>query len=412
MAKKQKIRTKSDLRRTVILAVLASLVVLFGALYAASRTFARVQMSNLADVFTAFSVKDDSTFPYMADAASVVRMVPVGSGAAVLRADKLDILTKSGAVLQSVPHTYVSPAVDVCAGRTLLYDRGGSRYMILSKTGILRAESEAQGDILTAALASDGRFAIATTAKSAKKGEQNSALAAALGADDSAAETTANGAKSVLTVYTAKGAKFFQYKCVSEYVTDVAFTRKGVALTVAGVKNAETHSRLLILDFKMTEAKADLAYDDTSFFHVQSDGSTVIACSRDLLTRVHGKTQEDTRFDSDTLQFFCADDAGKSTLVLLTYGNEHAAHLLGLQKNGETAFDTKCSEKIKAASRSGSYTSVLTDSAVRTYNNSGSEVGTLKITEPAQDICLSDRTVFVLFPDRIESFPAAGAHTQ
>ena len=383
----KKPRSKAAVRRRKILSATAALVLaLLIGLYVASRTFAQVRLSNLADVFTSFSVRDESAFPYMADSGTVVRMVPIGSGVAVLRADKLDILTKSGAVLQSVPHTYTTPAVDVCNGRALLYDRGGTRYMLLSKTGILLPEREAPSDILTAALSSDGRYAVATTAE---------------------------GAKSVLTAYTSKGEKFFQYRCMGEYVTDIAFTRKGAALTVAGVENAQTHSRLLLLHFKQTEPLADLLFSDTTFFHVFSDGRTATACSRDKLVRVDRKQrQQETAFDSDTLQYFCVDASGQATLVLLTYGNEHVTHLLGLKKSGETAFDAQCGEKLKAASRSGSYTSVLTDGAVLTYNNSGAQVGTLTLTEPAQDVCLTDRTVFVLFPDRIESFPAAGTHAQ
>ena len=386
MTRKRKRSAAAVLRGRLIVGLFAALVLLFVGLYIASRTVARVQLSNLADVFTSFSVRDDGTFPHAVESASVVRMAPVGTGVAVLCTDKLDILARSGATLQSVPHTYTTPAFDVCAGRTLLYDRGGTRYMLLSKTGVLREESEAASDILTAALTSDGRYAIATTAE---------------------------GAKSLLTVYTAKGEKLFQYKCVSEYVTDIAFTQNGVALTVAGVENAETHSRLLLLHFKKTEPLGDYDYPGSTFFHVFSDGNTVTACSRDRLTRVKSKGEpQDTMFGSDTLQYYCADVYGKATLVLLTYGNEHSTHLLGLQKNGETAFDAQCGEKIKAAARSSSYTSVLTDSAVLTYNNSGSNVGTITLTEPAQDLCLAERTAFVLFPDRIESFPAAGTHAQ
>lgn len=381
----QKTNTKRSVRRIMLVTILA-LAVLFAGLYAASRTFARVQLSNLADVFVAFSAKDDSAFPYAVDAGCVVRMVPFGSGIAVLRTDKLDILTKSGAVLQSLRHTYTSPAVDECAGRILLYDRGGTRYMILSKTGVLCSEAEADAQILTAALRDDGSFALATTT---------------------------DGAKSLLTVYTSRGEPFFRYKCISEYVTDVAFTHKGAALTVGGVKNAETYSRLLALSFKKTEPLMDLSYAETTLFHVYGSGGVVTACSRDLFTRVDSKArQEDTRFDSDVLQFFCTDASGKATLVLQTYGNEHETHLKGLDRSGKEEFDVKCGEKLRAASRSGSYSGVLTDSSVLTYNNNGALVGTLTLTESAQDVCLSERTAYVLFPDRIERFHAAGTHTQ
>lgn len=382
--------------RRILIALFAVLVVLFGSLYVVSRTIGRVSLSNLADVFTGFSVKGDEAFPYIADAGSVVRIVQLGSGIGVLRTDKFDVLTKSGAVLQSERHTYTSPAVDVCGGRALLFDRGGTRYMLLSKTGVLRTgeiEKKENADnekndrqILTAALAEDGRIAIAVSSENTK---------------------------SILTVYKTNGAAFFQYKCVSEYVTDVAFTQNGVALTVVGAKNASAYSRLLVLHFGKTEPVAEYTYDGTSLFHVHASGSNITACSSTLMTTLRHKTQQpEVSFGGDTLQYFCTDGNGRSALALLTYGNEHASKLRGVSPNGTTAFEAECGEKLKDISRSSVYTSALTDDAVLTYNNSGACIGTLTLTQSARNICLNDRTVFVLFNDRIDAFPAAGTHTQ
>ncbi len=396
MAERKRFLQRKTLRR-ILLILFAALVVIFGSLYAVSRTFGRVPLSNVADVFTAFSVKGNDAFPYVTDAGSVVRMVPIGGGVGVLRMDRFDILTKSGATLQSVQHTYTSPAVEVCGGRALLYDRGGTRYMLLSKTGKLRTGQIKEKDdtddktdkkdkqILTAALDEHGRIAIAVSSENTK---------------------------SVLTVYKANGAGLYQYKCVSEYITDIAFTPNGIAMTVVGAKNATAYSRLLSMRFGKTELLADYTYDDTSLFHVHASGNTVTACSSTLLTTLHRKVQQpDVLFGSDTLQFFCADESGKSTLTLLTYGNEHESKLRGLSAKGETAFETECGEKIKDTSRSSVYTCVLTDDAVLTYNNAGACVGTLTLTQAARGICVNDRTVFVLFNDHIDAFPAAGEHT-
>ena len=383
MAKKANKRISPAARIGFIVGVLVAAVCI--TLFAAARTFGRIPLSNLADVFISFTVKDGGSFPYTVDSESVVRMAQVGSGIAVLRTDKLDILTHQGAVLQSVQHTYKMPAVDVRQGRMLLFDRGGTRYTMLSKTQTLLS-GDAEREILTAALADDGHFAIATTGK---------------------------GAKSLLTVYKSSGEAIFQYKCVSEYITDIAFMRGGVALTVAGVQNAEPYSRLLILNMKKGESVSDTHCADVSLFHVHADGRTAVACSSATLTRVHwDKKLDDTTFGSDTMQFFCPQEDGRATLVLLTYGNEHDSKLRGLQKNGETAFETECGERILAASRSGGYTAVLTDSEVRTFNNSGAQIGTITLTRAAKDVCLAERSAYVLFHDRIERFPAAGEHKQ
>ena len=398
MATQKKRFTKKILRR-ILIAVFLMLVVVFGSLFVAARTFGRVPLSNLADVFTGFSVKGNSAFPYMADAGSVDRIVQLGGGIGVLRTDKFDVLTKSGALLQSVRHTYTTPAVDVCGGRALLYDRGGTRYMLLSKTSTLRTGEiekktkdskdtldKNERQILTAALDEHGRIAIAVSSENTK---------------------------SILTVYKTDGKPFFQYKCVSEYITDIAFTQNGVALTVVGAKNASPYSRLLVLHFGKTEPIAEYTYDGTSLFHVHSSGSNITACSSTLMTTLRHKTQQpEVPFGSDTLQFFCADANGKSSLALLTYGNEHESKLRGVSPNGETAFEADCGEKLKDLSRSSIYTCALTDDAVLTYNNVGACIGTLTLTQSARNICLNDRTVYVLFNDRIDAFPAAGTHTQ
>lgn len=382
MTRLKQLLHKKTLRR-ILLILIALLIALFGSLYIVSRTVGRVRLSNIADVFTGFTVKGGA-FPYVADAGSVVRILQMGGGIGVLRSDRFDVLTRSGAKLQAVQHTYTSPAVQVCGGRALLFDRGGTRYMLLSKTAVLRT-GETDKPILTAALDEDGRIAIAVSS---------------------------DNTKSILTVYKSNAEAFFQFKCVSEYITDIAFTQNGVALTVVGAKNASAYSRLLLLRFGKTEAVADCTYDGTSLFHVHASGSTVTACSSTLLTTLRHKTQQpETPFGSDTLQFFSADESGKSTLALLTYGNEHASKLRGISANGETAFETECGEKLKDMSRSSVYTSVLTDDAVLTYNNSGALVGTLTLTQAARSICLNDRTVFVLFNDHIDAFPAAGEHT-
>ena len=376
--------SKKMLRRMLVI-LLAVLIVLFSSLFVVSRTIGRVRLSNLADVFTGFSVKGDGGFPYVTDAGSVVRLVQMGGGIGVLRTDRFDVLTRSGALLQSVQHTYTSPAVQVCGGRALLFDRGGTRYMLLSKTAKLRA-GETDKPILTAALDENGQIAVAVSS---------------------------DNTKSILTAYKTNGEAFFQFKCVAEYVTDIAFTRDGVALTVVGAKNASAYSRLLELRFGKTETLADYTYDGTSLFHVHAVGSTVTACSSTLLTTLRHKTQQpEMPFGSDTLQFFSADgESGKSTLALLTYGNEHASKLRGISANGETAFEAECGEKLKDMSRSSTYTCVLTDEAVLTYNNSGAHVGTVTLTQAARSICLNDRTVFVLYNDHIDAFPAAGEHT-
>lgn len=381
--KKSKKRKKIE-RLLISLSVL--MVAVFGALYVVGRTVGNVALSNVADVFLSFTVRENSAFPYKADASTVLQISPINSNyVCVVYTDRLEVISRKGSLMQKVPHTYTKPAISIRNGRILLYERGGTRYQLLSKTGILLDNVQTSDPILSAALSPKGMYAIATTS---------------------------SGFKSLLTVYSGHGEETFKFKCVSEYITDVDFPGKTVTVTAAGVKAAEAYSRVMELNLKKTEPTVNVTYEDTSFFHTHNAGRVNVALGRTAICIVKNGSQEpDEIFGSDTLQSYCTEENGKLALALRIYGNEHAVKIRGVQRNGGTMFENTIEQAVHDIARSEGYITVLTDTGLLTFNNSGTQVGSTQFVESAQKICLAGRNVFVLFSDRIEVFSAVGDHT-
>ncbi len=382
MPKKKKIKKrKSLLPRFIFTALFVTAV--FVMLFFATKIFGEVPLSKATDAFTAMRT-EAGEYPFEIDADTVEDVVPFGSGVALLKKDSVDILSKSGKLLQSVKHKYVNAALEVRNGRAILFDRGGSRYMVLSKTQMLSDEKQADGVILDAGMSPDGKHALAVT--------------------------TGN-AKSVLSVYDTSFEEYFKWKCVSEYITDIDFTRNGsrVSVSLTGVKNATPYSKVLLFDFKEKEPVLKADYDGVMAFAVSARRSSVVVASDDYIGTVkkNGEKLNEKTFGGDTMKNFCFEENGRSAVLLISYGNERAVKLYTTKKNGSQDYEAVITEKTIGMSRSRYYTCVLTEDKVLTYNNSGKLIKELALSETVRDICVSGRNLFVLYSDRIEKYSAS-----
>ena len=238
MAAKKRKKSNSLQKKLAISAT--AIVIIFSLLFVAARTFGKVTLSSATDAFEELTATVGS-FPYDVQSNSVEDIVPFGGGVAVLKTDTLDVLSSSGKLLQSVRHNYPSPAIDINGGRAILFDRGGTRYTVLSRTRILKEETNAENKILDAKMSQSGKFAIAVTSVSVN---------------------------SILSVYDTSFKEIFRWKGVSEYITDMSFSDnvKKIAVTATGVNNANPYSKLTIFDFKKPEPLAETVFDSMMLF--------------------------------------------------------------------------------------------------------------------------------------------------
>ena len=377
-----RVKKKKSLLPRIIFTVLFVIAV-FVMLFFATKIFGEVPLSKATDAFTELRTKAGE-FPYTVDADTVEDVISFGSGVALLKKDSVDVLSKSGKLLLTVKHKYVNASLEVRNGRAILFDRGGSRYTVLSRTAVLMPEKQIDGTILDASVSPDGKHALAVS--------------------------TGN-AKSVFTVFDTSFDEYFKWKCVSEYITDIDFTGNGnkVALSLTGVKNAAPYSKVTVFDLDEEDPVMTADFDGTMLFSVSARRSSVIAVSNDYIGTVtkDGERLNEKAFGGNTMKNFCFEENGRSASLLMSYGNERAVKLYTTKKNGKADFEVDINEKTLSVSRSKYYTCVLTEDKVLTYNNSGKLINELTLSESVRDICVSGRNLFLLYPDRTEKCSAS-----
>ena len=159
------------------------------------------------------------------------------SGNAVALSDtSLTILGPSGQELLSQRHSLSQPILKSASDSYLLYNQNSTGYMVVSGTQ-LRLEASTEQDILAGAIASNGRFALATRG--------------------------VNGA-SDLTVYLATGEVQFTYSFAQDYITALALNGDGTWAMVCTARSqgGQLISKVTVFDLNSTTPAAEYESQD------------------------------------------------------------------------------------------------------------------------------------------------------
>lgn len=152
-------------------------------------------------------------------------------GAAVMLSDTaLTVVNAEGREALSLRHDLNQPMLQSASGQLLMYNSGSTGYTVLSGTEV-KVSGVAERDIITGAVAANGRFALG--------------LAGEYGA-------------SRLQVFLEKDELQYEYSFANDYITAVALNHDGTrgAVCTARSDKGEMVSKLTIFDFDQTEPVA------------------------------------------------------------------------------------------------------------------------------------------------------------
>ncbi|MCL2509381.1 MAG: DUF5711 family protein [Oscillospiraceae bacterium] len=362
-------------------------IVIFAALFVASKTFGNVALSNVTDVFAEFAagVRSGGGYSYSLSGQNVVKIDRMESGLLILTDHHLEIVSSGGTPLLSERIGFASPAADVKNGRAVVFDRNGKKLLVTGATKLLY-EIKTDFAILDAAVSSNGFVAAATLSK---------------------------GAASELMVYDRRKQEYFKWQCAAEYIADVAFSRDGkrVAAVVIGVREAELFSRLLIFNISSAEPPASFEYPGTTLIKAVFTAKGSVAVMGDNILSVISPELERTdraSFDSDALSLVDTAENGACALIVLPFGNENRPKLTVYSADLGQSFEKSFDSRAIGLSRSRNHTAVLFRNSAVIYNNAGMEMGKIELSQAAAGISVTDRAVFVQVSDRVQKYSLAG----
>ncbi len=378
------LKTAKTLKMLAITAVVLLLIII------AAAQFGGVTFSTIGDsIRTSLAgVGSGEGYPYSMDGIKIEDAGMTNSDLVLVYDDTVKILDSTAKELSNLSHKYDHPVMNSNSGRILLYDEGGTKFRVQSKTRVLY-EKELDHMILTAAMGKDGSAAVATRA---------------------------DGAESMLTVYDKQHKEVFVWKCSKEHIIscDISDNGKLYAVSVLGVQNGSVYSKVYIFDKKETKAKASFEYTDSAISSVQFLSNETLMILGDNVCELVKDYKVSQRVDVsvNTPSKLHISDNNTAVLVLSKYSSTTQKIIKVYNKSGTELFTQEIDGLVKSVSTDGKYVAVLTDSSVQIYNMKGELSGSAAVNTDAEKVIVSSRNTYVYSMNKIEKYSSVGDNTE
>lgn len=312
-------------------------------------------------------------FPYSINANLVRDMQMFGPDVLLLTEESVTVLDASGKEVSRLPHTYKRPAMNLRAGRLIVYDRGGRKLRIQNRKKIL-LEKELGADIITCAVGRGGNFAVVTRAENAA---------------------------GFLTVYDKNVNEVFKWRSSKDYIMNVALSDDGkyAAAVVTGSEAGKLYSRAYVFDFSKETPLAELSYPDASLFDVAFSGKSTVLVAGDTLRGVienRTKRADPVTFGTSELRCYSTSEEGVSATVLSEYGSMNANDLIVCDEDGQELFRHAFEQEVRDVSCDGSNTAVLLAGSVQAFDGKGRQIGHFAVRSDALRVLVNGRSTYVL----------------
>lgn len=355
----------------------------------AAAQFGGVTFSTISDSVRTFfaGLGSGDGYPYQISGMVIGDATVTNSDLVLLYDDSVKVLDTTAKELSSISHKYDHPVMQSNSGRVLLYDEGGNKFKVQSKTRTLY-EKETKYMILTGALGKDGSVAVATRAEDAQ---------------------------SMLTVYNSKEKEIFVWKCAKENIIscDVSDNGKLIAVSVLGVENGSVYSKVYIFDKKKDSPKASFTYQDSAVSSIRFlSNETLFVLGNNVCSVIKGEKEEKINVSVNTPYMIHISDNNTAVLVLSKYSSTTQKLVNVYDKSGRELFSNEIDGLVKSVSTDGKYVGVLTDNNVQIYNMKGERVGLANVNTDAEKVIVSGRNTYVYSADKIEKFSSVGENKE
>ena len=387
--RKPKRKITIDIKNTKKLKLVAIIVVVLLLIMLAAAQFGGVTFSTISDSVRTFfaGLGSGDGYPYQISGMVIGDATVTNSDLVLLYDDSVKVLDTTAKELSSISHKYDHPVMQSNSGRVLLYDEGGNKFKVQSKTRTLY-EKETKYMILTGALGKDGSVAIATRAEDAQ---------------------------SMLTVYNSKEKEIFVWKCAKENIIscDVSDNGKLIAISVLGVENGSVYSKVYIFDKRKDTPKASFTYQDSAVSSIRFlSNETLFVLGNNVCSVIKGEKEEKINVSVNTPYMIHISDNNTAVLVLSKYSSTTQKLVNVYDKSGRELFSNEIDGLVKSVSTDGKYVGVLTDNNVQIYNMKGERVGLANVNTDAEKVIVSGRNTYVYSADKIEKFSSVGENKE
>ena len=364
-AARQRVRNRR-IRRTAVLLVLLTAVVLFATGIAGSSVAALKDLTDTARI----ALLPGSGWPQQTGVAELEQMAPLTGSFVELGDEGCVVWSRTGKKLNSIQSGYARPALAAGKNRFVLYNRSGNELRVESRTQNLYTK-QLENSIFLCAMADNGNLAVVT--------EDISAMAK-------------------LLVYNANMEEVLRWSMSSNDGTPLrmAFSPDGRKLAAAAVtvSGGQVMTNLYLINLASGDPVSLVNQGGVPQWLGWTSASTILAVydSRAVLYNAGGGERAAYEFAGNTLKDISVDAAGNVAL-LLGSGQLHQAVLLDKSLNVQFSGTVSSANSIV---RAGSLFYLLSDSGVECYNTSGEQQWSQTLAAKPQAL-LADAKELLLF---------------
>ena len=364
-AARQRVRNRR-IRRTAVLLVLLTAVVLFATGIAGSSVAALKDLTDTARI----ALLPGSGWPQQTGVAELEQMAPLTGSFVELGDEGCVVWSRTGKKLNSIQSGYARPALAAGKNRFVLYNRSGNELRVESRTQNLYTK-QLENSIFLCAMADNGNLAVVT--------EDVSAMAK-------------------LLIYNSNMEQVLSWSMSSNDGTPLrmAFSPDGRKLAAAAVTagGGQMMTNLYLVNLASGDPVSLANQSGVPQWLGWTSASTILAVydSRAVLYNAGGGERAAYEFAGNTLKDISVDAAGNVAL-LLGSGQLHQAVLLDKSLNVQFSGTVSSANSIV---RAGSLFYLLSDSGVECYNTSGEQQWSQTLAAKPQAL-LADTKELLLF---------------
>lgn len=322
---------------------------------------------------------NDERFPILISTESTVCSEVLGDSILLLTTENVAVYSPNGKMSFSQPHVYTKPGLSVNGNKAVVFDRGGTGFMLIDDDGVVY-EGKADNAIISAEYGENGTYALGTRVESAT---------------------------SSLTVFSKSHKTVFKWNCAYENIVSISVSDNGkyVGVVALGAENGQLLTNVQYFGVDYKEPLNTQTITGAVPFDVEFTGYNTLTLLTDVglytINRKDEKYIETLKYYSSEFNSCAVSENGKYLVCLAKYGSENVFEIQLFSGKGKLKTTIEADFPIKNVCMSEKYIFALSENAITVYNYSGNVVSKIDYKGEAYSILPTDDFVFITSLDKI-----------
>lgn len=322
---------------------------------------------------------NDERFPILINSDSTVSMDVLGESIVVLSSENVAVYSPEGKMKYSQPHIFSKPGISVNGDKAVVFDRGGTGYMLINEKKIVY-EGNDENIIISADYGENGTYALSTKIQ---------------------------GATSTLKVFNKSNKLIFQWNCAYENIVSISVSDNGKYVGVAtfGAQNGDFITNVQYFGVDYSEPLNTQTITGAVPFELDFTAYNTLSLLTDVgvytINRKDEKYTENLSYYSSEFNSCDISSNGRYLVCLAKYGSENVYEIHLFKPKGEIKTTIQADFSIKNVKISDNYIFALGDKTISVYNFNGNKVSDISYKGEANGILPTDDFVFIVSLDKI-----------